>query len=170
MLSRFFLIVTGVLAGLWLRTTNLALDAEWLPWLALLALALAVIAAPRPGGGDTKARMEEAYRQWLDAWQRLHLTSEHERLAAERALSAAGHMVLLTAPDRVVKSMQTATNDHLTAAAVARLVLDMRRSLRRAGVSVRVEDFEALLAQRRHAPAEPRPGMLAPAAAASFLV
>jgi hypothetical protein len=170
MLSRVLLVVAGVFGGLWLQPTSVGLNAEWLPWLALLTLALATFAAPRPVGGDDRARTEESYRHWLDAWLRLRLAQDHERPAAQRALSAAGNAVLLAAPDRVIKSMQAATNDDLAPAAVARLVLDMRRSLRRAGLSVRSEDLEGLLEPRRRVTAEPQSVAPTTAVAASFLV
>jgi hypothetical protein len=45
MLSRLFLILAGLFAGMWLSDTNVALVAAWFPWLALLAFAVALASA-----------------------------------------------------------------------------------------------------------------------------
>ncbi|SRR6266496_845047 len=166
MLSKLFLVLAGLLAGMWLRDATGTLFGVGLPLLALLALILAV-AADRPARPDSMARMEEAFRQWLDAWSRLQIAPETERASAEQALASAAHMIVVTANDRVVKSLQAATERELSAAAVAQLVLDMRRNLRRAGLTLRPADVEVFLAPRRRGTT--RAGAPGAASPASFL-
>jgi hypothetical protein len=151
MLSNLFLILAGVLTGMWLRDANVALAYAWLPWLALLAFVLAVATQPHATEADSRVHLEEACHRWLDAWQRLGTVSERERAGAEEAMASAAHAIALTANDRVLKSLQVARERDLNVAAVAQLVLDMRRNLRRAGLTIRPAVLEALLAmpQRR---------------------
>jgi hypothetical protein len=156
MLSKTFLILAGVLAGMWLREANVALASGWLPWLALLAFVLAIATEPHATAADSRMRLEEACHRWLDAWQRLGTLPERERAGAEDAMASAAHAIALTANDRVLKSLQAAREQDLSVAAVAQLALDMRRNLRRAGLTVRAADLEALLARpRRRATAVP---------------
>ena len=148
MLPRFFLVFAGVFTGMWVRDTTGALFGMGLPLLALLAIILAV-AGDRPPRTDSTSRLEDAFRQWLDAWHQLRTRPETERAGVERDLASAAHMIVVAANDRVVKSLETATQQELSTAAVAHLVLDMRRNLRRAGLTVRLADLEAVLAPRR---------------------
>ena len=145
MRSRFFLILAGLFAGMWLSNGSGTVFNVGLPALFLVALLFAVAAAPTTIEGDAKQRLEEACRQWLDAWHRLRSAPDRERVAAEQELKSAAHMIALTANDRVVKSLQTAIQQDLSPAAVAQLVLDMRRNLRRAGITLRAADLETLL-------------------------
>ena len=166
MLSRFFLILAGLFAGLWLNDSSGTLFNIAFPALSLVALLFAVAAAPPSIDRDARARLEDAYRQWLDAWLALRGSSGQDRTAAESALASARHRIALMGSDRVVKSLQVAASKDLTPAAVADLLMDMRRSLRRAGVTVRPADLEALLAPGNEAPAA-RAGRAAPQRAAS---
>jgi len=158
MLSKLFLILAGLFAGMWLRDANVTLSDAWLPWLALLAFVLAIVAPPRATEAGSAMRLEEACRHWLDAWQRLRTMPERERTGAEDAMASAAHAIALTANDRVLKSLQVARERDLSVAAVAQLLLDMRRNLRRAGLTIRPAHLGALLAPRRR-------GTSAPAAA-----
>lgn len=157
MLSRIFLILAGLFAGLWLRDGSGTLFTLGFPALSLLALLFAVAATPPSLDRDARGRLEEAFRNWLDAWHRLRTAPDKDRFAVEQALTSAAHAILVTANDRVVKSLLAAMNQQSSPDAVAQLVLDMRRSLRRAGMSVRAEDLAALLTPAGNAPANGRP-------------
>lgn len=146
MFSRFFLILAGLFAGMWLNNGSGTLLNVGFPALSLVSLLFAVAAAPTTIDTVARVRLEEACRQWLDAWHRLRSAPDKERAAAEQELKSAAHMIALTANDRVIKSLQAAMQQDLSPAAVAQLVLDMRRNLRRAGMTLRPADLEALLA------------------------
>jgi hypothetical protein len=167
MLTKALLILAGLFAGIWLRDTSGALFGLGLPVLSLLTLILA-ITANRPLSNDSTARIEEAFRKWLDAWSHLCTVSESDRPSVEREMASAAHMILVTANDSVVKSLQAASEQEFNTAAVSRLVLDMRRSLRHAGFMLRPSDVESLLAQTSNATSA-RATVPRPAASISFL-
>ncbi len=145
MFSRILLILSGVFAGMWLHDGSTTLFELGVPWLALLALLLAVAAEPRRVDAHANARLEQGYRDWLDAWHRWRSSPDRERAIAEEALESATHMLTLVANERIVRSLQAARAQALTAGAVAQLVIDMRRTLRSGGVLLTPADLEALL-------------------------
>lgn len=157
MISRLFLITTGLLLGLWLRGGIPPLADIGLPALALLALVLAVAAAPRTHAGDAKARLEDAFQQWLDARDAVR-AAPHDTSAAAMMKSATNRLLVM-ANDRVIRSIRAASADSFSDAAVARVVIDMRRSLGRASVSLRPEQVETMLsapaAQNADSPTAP---------------
>jgi hypothetical protein len=169
MLSRFFLILAGLFAGMWLRDASGTLFNLGFPALSLVSPLFAVAAAPTTIDRDARGRLEEAGRQWLDTWHRLRSAPDKDRVAAEQELTSAAHMIALTANDRVVKSLQSAMQQDLSPAAVAQLVLDMRRSLRRASVTLRPADLEALLAPNHRGRNNGRSATPENASPASFL-
>ena len=146
MMTRFLLLLSGLMAGLWLRPLDLAASPDVMLLLAVGALLAALVTTPRGDADDRHVRAEEAYRGWLDAWRHMHTASDADRADAVAALAAAGDRVLLLASDRVVRALRAASDARFATPVVAQLVLDMRRGLRRAGMSVRSADLEALLA------------------------
>jgi len=169
MFSRILLVLAGVFAGMWVRDGRTTLFDLGVPWLALLALLLAIAAEPRVVDVQAKARLEQAYRDWLDAWRRSRTAAPERERALSEDLESATHMIALTANERIVKSLQHAREQDLSAPAVAQLVLDMRRSLRTGGVMLKTADLEAFLAPAAK-PVATRHGSPAPASVpASFL-
>lgn len=145
MLSRFLLILAGLFTGLWLRGAEGFLAEIGLPSLALLALILAVAAGPRATVGERRVRLEAVFGDWLDAWSRARHARGEDALIADEGLRAASHRVMLTAPDRVVRSMQAAADAGYSPAAVAQLVMEMRRGTGRVSVTLRPEQLEQML-------------------------
>jgi hypothetical protein len=143
-LSRFFLILAGLFVGLWLRGGDGALSEIGFPALALLALILAVAGAPSAGATHAKARLEDVYRQWLDAWQHRRTAADHEVAEAETAFASASHALALTANDRIIKALQTASQQDFSDSAVAALLVEMRRSIGRPSLTIRPADLERL--------------------------
>lgn len=142
MLSRFLLILAGLFVGLWLRGAEGFLTEIGLPSLALLALILAVVAAPRATVGESRQRLEAVFGDWLDAW---HAWRSSGDATAEAAFRSATHRVLLSAPDRVIRSLQAAERQNWAPGAVAELLVEMRRGTGRVTVTLRPEQVEELL-------------------------
>lgn len=145
MLSRFFLILTGLLVGLWLRGGGDVVTQFGLPSLALLALLLAIAAAPGPVGSDTRIRLEASYRSWLEAWQRMRAAAGRERPEAEEELASATRALAVGAPDRVLRALLAAERNGFASHAVAQLVIEMRRSIGRPSLTLRPAELERLL-------------------------
>ena len=146
MLSRAFLILAGLFIGLWLRGTTAAITEIGWPSLALLALLLAIAAAPRTTSSDVRSRLEEACRNWLDALHQLRTANAPVRVdAAGEALRSAMHGIILLGNDRLVRLLHTAMKDNYSPATLTRVILEMRRSIGRPSITLRPAELEALL-------------------------
>jgi hypothetical protein len=143
MMSRTLLILAALAVGLWLRGGTDVIAGAGLPVLALLALVLAIVAAPPARASDARARLEDLYRAWLDAAQRVR-TAPHQPEAAA-ALHAASHGILVLAGDRVVRAVQEATRSGLTPETLAAAVIEMRRSTGRPSVTLRADELATFL-------------------------
>jgi hypothetical protein len=167
MTSRIFLILAGLFTGMWIQNAAATAGGFTYPALAFVALMLALASAGPSLYKDPTGRLEEAYRNWLDAWHQLQTGQDKDRFAAEQALTSAAHAIVVGANDRVVRSLLAAMNQS-TPESVAQLVLDMRRSLRRAGMSLTAEHLRALLSPTPAA-TNGRPVVPRAASPASFL-
>ena len=155
MLSRFLLILAGLFTGLWLRGADGFLAEIGLPALALLALILAVATGPRSSGGRSRERLEEQCGDWLDAWHRLRSIPGDGR--AEAMLRSATHRLLLSAPDRVIRSLRAAEQTGYEPDAVADLLVEMRRATGRVTVLLRREQIREMLDADPAAPEQTAP-------------
>ena len=143
------------------------------------ALALAVLcaawgrASPSDAFHAENQRREDLYRYWLDAWR---AERRGGTPAAAEELETANRLLALSAADRVVRAVEKAFADDLSAAAAGRVVLEMRRSLGLPSLTLQPQQIERLIAPRRAAdasvsaaPASVQPPSRPQSAPASFL-